>query len=73
LAAGTVVDARVPKAPWFSDLRSLVPRRRPKPATLPPHVRAIRVSAEIVSLADEDLIAEVPVKRKSWWRRGDKS
>lgn len=68
LAIGTVVDARVPKAPWFSDLRSLVPRRRPKPATLPP-IPSMRAADRIETISDDDVVSEAPAQRKSWWRR----
>ena len=69
LAAGTVVDAPVPKAPWFSELRNLVPRRRARPSSLPPIPNAVRVSARIETISDEDVVSEEPAAPKSWWRR----
>jgi hypothetical protein len=69
LAQGTVVDAPVPKAPWFSEIRRLVPRRRARPSSLPPIPSAVRVSARIETVADEDVLSEEAAPSKSWWRR----
>ena len=64
-------SAQVPKTPWFSEMRSLVPRRRPSPATRPAIPRAIRASAriEIPSTSDESVVTKVLAEQKSWWRR----
>ncbi len=76
MALGTVVDAPVPKSPWFSEMRSLVPRRRARPSSLPPIPSAKRRAAPLhlappvappVAALDENVTL-----RKSWWRRAKK-
>lgn len=67
LAVGTVVDAQVPVAPWFSDLRELVPPRRAAASSPPPLPRALSARAIAAKAAEPEPERKTP--RKSWWRR----
>ncbi len=71
LADGTVSDAPVPRAPWFSELRKLAPWRLARASTPPPIPSSSLVTARITrfeTISDEDVVSEVSIPRKSWWQ-----
>lgn len=77
LALGTnVTQTPAPDNAWFSQMRSLVPKRRARSATIshapsaPPIPDSIpMLSADFVIDEEEVEREECPVKRPSWWRR----
>jgi hypothetical protein len=80
LALGTnVTQTPAPDNDWFSQMRSLVPRRRARSSTLapisaPPIPESIpesipMLSPDFVMEAGQEEAEENPIKRPSWWRR----